>query len=39
MRTTKGWIAVLIFGPVFAIVAAGTVLADDDQLSGLTAQW
>ena len=36
---TKGWIAVLVFGPVFAVVAARTVLADDGQLSDLTGQW
>lgn len=37
MKTTKRSIAVLIFG---LLLAAGTAFADDDnQLSGLTAQW
>jgi hypothetical protein len=36
MKTTKSLLTVLIFG---LVLAAGTAFADDNQLSGLTAQW
>jgi hypothetical protein len=36
MKATRRSVAVLIFG---LLLAAGTALADDNQLSGLTAQW
>jgi len=39
MKTTKRSIAALIFGLLLAAGEAGTAFADDNQLSGLTAQW